>query len=220
MVKLKKLSTVIYISIVILILTGCSPAVSETGEDKDNERISSEEIQNKNVPEMSKIKNICELSTLRCYYHNVAKSRKKSGTGIFHFGERERIFWMEYTGIVEISFDSERIKMETDGTKIILTLPPPRVICTVEQDSWNEDSYVISEDQWFQKNPITAADQTAAIEEAQTKMKKEVENNSTLLNTAKQQARELIENYINQIGNAAGVEYRVVWKENAADKDS
>lgn len=214
-ISFKNRVVVWYILFIVGMTSGCSPDALETDDESkaDLTSVSERDMEKEAVPDINKIKNICELSTLRCYYHNVAKSTKESGTGIFHFGEKERIFWIEYTGIVEISFDSEMIKMESDGTKIALTLPQPRVTCTVDQDSWNEDSYVISKDQYFQKNPITAADQTRAIEEAQKKLKEEVGNNSALLGTAKQQARELIENYINQIGSAAGMKYSVVWEE-------
>ena len=50
-------------------------------------------------------------------------------------------------------------------------------------------------------------------EKAQADMKEEVEKNPALLNTARMQAKELIANYIRQIGRMAGVEYRISWKD-------
>ncbi len=202
-------------------LWGCKGAVSdesptdnrdagETAEDTaETEEIKAETT----VPQIDKIKMICELATLECRYHNVAKSVKEAGTGLSHFGEKERIFWIEYTGIAEISFKIEDLKMRQDGTNITITLPEPQVTCRVDSDSWTKDSYVISDDQWIQKNPITAADQVQAVNEAQTAMEENIRNNSSLLNTAKLQAKELIENYIAQIGEATGVTYTVSWEE-------
>ena len=47
------------------------------------------------TPQASQMKSICELATMECYYHNVAKSTKTKGTGLTHVGEKERKFWIE-----------------------------------------------------------------------------------------------------------------------------
>ena len=47
----------------------------------------------KQTVDFSGIKSICELATLKCYYHNVAKSTKEKGSGLAHLGEKERKFW-------------------------------------------------------------------------------------------------------------------------------
>ena len=164
------------------------------------------------TPQVDQIKNICELATLRCYYHNVAKSKKDAGKGISHFGEKDRTFWIEYTGEVEISFDTSKLQISQDGTNITLKLPEPIITCSVDETSWNEDSYVISDDNIVQKNPITAVDQTNAINEAQKSMKDDVINRSTLVHTAELQAKSLIENYINQIGDLTDTEYTISWE--------
>ena len=95
---------------------------------------------------------------------------------------------------------------------MVITLQSCQFTYTLDPASWNEDSYVISKDRWIQRNPITAGDQTRAIERAQADMEEEVENNPALLNTARMQAKELIANYIQQIGRMAGVEYRISWR--------
>ena len=195
--------------------TGCQTDAS-AGEKEEGavfEEDAAEGVGAEHALELSRVQGICELAALECYYHNVAKSMKEPGMGVFHLGEKARPFWMEYTGIAEISFRSDRIRMEQHGNEITITLPAPEVSCRVDPDSWNEDSYVISKDQWIQKKPITAEDQTRAIEEAQTDMQEKVENNPSILDNARKQAEDLIENYIHQIGHAAGVEYHISWNE-------
>lgn len=207
--------------LMLISLWGCKGTSSdESATDKTNagetaeDAAETEEMKDETtVPQIDKVKMICELATLECRYHNVAKSVKEAGTGLSHFGEKERIFWIEYTGIAEISFKIEDLKMRQDGTNITITLPEPQVSCRVDSDSWTRDSYVISDDQWIQKNPITADDQVQAVNEAQTVMEENIRNNSSLLNTAKLQAKELIENYIAQIGEATGVTYTISWEE-------
>lgn len=214
---MKKMKLFLLLLVLMLVsLWGCKGAVSESPTDKTDagEAAETEEIEDETtVPQIDKVKMICELATLECRYHNVAKSVKEAGTGLSHFGEKERVFWIEYTGIAEISFKIEDLKMRQEGTNITITLPEPQVTCRVDSDSWTRDSYVISDDQWIQKNPITADDQVQAVNDAQIAMEDKIRNNSSLLNTAKLQAKELIENYIAQIGEATGVTYTVSWEE-------
>ena len=201
-------------------LKGEENADAETAEEDFKEEMTEAEItEPDNIPDLTQVKSICELATLKCYYHNVAKSTKEAGTGFSHIGEKDRKFWIEYTGNVEISYKAELIKMQQDGNKIIITLPEPHIDCTVDQDSWTEDSYVIENDQWIQKNPITAEDQTKAISQSKEDMENDVRNNSTLLATAKMQAQTLIENYINQIGNVTDVDYEVIWVEESLSEE-
>lgn len=162
-------------------------------------------------PTVGEIRDICELAVLKCQYHNLAKSVKHPGEGIVHFGEKSRKFWIEYQGTVEISYDVSELTVDQSGTDIAITLPEPTLTCTVVPDSWNPDSYVIEPDQWIQKNPITADDQDKAIASAQKEMEKQVRESSTLLATAQRQAQELIENYIEQMGNLTGTQYNVTW---------
>lgn len=185
---------------------------TDTGYDSDGSSAAPDSLP-KSVPELGRIRQICELVTVECTYHNVAKSKKSPGIGVEHWGETERTFWIEYNGIAEISFDVNKIQMEQQDTEIIVTLPRPKVDCKVDPDSWNENSYVISQDQGFHKNPITAEDQTKAINLAQAEMILQIRSNSSLLNTAKLQAQELIKSYINQIGDLTGVQYHITWKD-------
>lgn len=185
-----------------LLLTGCSAS----GLDK---RIDNMKAENK--PDVNQIRNICELATLECEYRNVAKSTKAPASGILHLGEKSRKFWVEYRGKVEISFDVSKIKMEENETNIHITLPEPKLTCSVAQDSSDDRKYIIEPDQFLQKNPITADDQTQAIKSAQESMREQVINDSSLIQTAEKQAEELIENYITQIGDLTHTEYHVTF---------
>lgn len=163
-------------------------------------------------PDILQIRNIVNLATLECYYHNVAKGEKSKGTGITAIGEKDRKFWIEYTGIVTLGVDMSKVTMEINDTDITITLPPAKVLgLTIDDDSWNPDSYISSQD-GINQNKITAEDVTAAILVAQKTMKETAESNATMLNNAQIRARTLIENYINQLGAIAGIEYKINWK--------
>lgn len=188
----------------VLVFSGC--ASQETGRNlSDNTSAKIEQAQ---------IRNICELATLKCTYHNIAKSTKPAGEGLLDFGKKERKFWIDYQGTVEISFDVSKMDMEQDGADIRITLPEPTLTCSIVEGSWNSDSYITEPDnKFFQKNPITADDQTQAISNAQEDMKEQVRNDSSLVKTAQGQAEDLIRNYIGQIGALTGTEYKVTFTE-------
>lgn len=164
--------------------------------------------------ELSKVQNICELSTLKCRYNNVAKSVKESGSGILHWGEKDRKFWIEYTGEAEIGIDMSKVKMEIKDENVMITLPKAELLeIKIDRNTLNEESFVASDDAFFNKNKITASDQQSAIKDAQKKMRQQVEQDEALFSQAEERAKKLIGNYVEKMGNAAGVEYRITWKE-------
>ncbi len=163
------------------------------------------------VPDFSQIRTICELATLECFYHNVAKSTKEPGTGLSHLGEKTRVFWIEYTGTAKIGIDLAELEMKVDGTNIVITMPEAKLI-SCEVTSIDEDDYISSEDSWFNKNPITAQEQTEAVEQAQEDMRKNVESNPSLMVRAQERAKTLIQNYITRLGDASGIEFQLVWE--------
>ncbi len=199
-------------ALVILFLGGCGQSKNTPEVSVEPEVVMEKKNEIANI-DVSKIRSICELVTLRCYYNNVARSVKEPGTGVTHLGEKERKFWIEYTGIAEVGYDVSQIKVEQEGTVIRITVPEPTITYSVEEGSWNAESYVIETDQLIQQNPITQEDQVKAINDAQIEMQEEVEQNKILLGTAELQLKELIEDYIREVGNATGTEYYIVWED-------
>jgi hypothetical protein len=170
-------------------------------------------------PDISQVRNICNMATLDCYYHNVAKSVKYKESGITHLGEKDRTFWIEYTGIARLGIDMSKVSMSIDENVVSITIPEAKVMSiTIDNSTLGEDSYIISDD-GLNKNKITATDQTQAITKAQEEMENTVKNNASLLLSAQNRAKVLIENYILQLGEAAGIEYTIQWKYVEEDDD-
>ena len=63
---MKKIIGMILMSIICISLTACT----------------SEEQVKEITPQASQMKSICELATMECYYHNVAKFDKKDAEGV------------------------------------------------------------------------------------------------------------------------------------------
>ena len=196
----KKIINLSLIGILLIsLLSGC-------GKSEDKEEAKSTE------PDIMQIRSICKLATVECYYHNVAKSEKSAGTGIWHLGEKDRQFWIEYTGTVKLGIDMSKVQMKVDRTNVTVTIPEAEVQqVDVDDDSYNSDSYIFSED-GINKNEITAEDATSAVENARNEMIKTAEKNTALLVNAQERAKKMIENYIMQLGETAGTEYQITWK--------
>ena len=164
-------------------------------------------------PDEEQIKAICELSTLECYFNNVAKSTKESGKGVSHFLEKDREFWIEYEGVAKIGIDMKKVSMKIHKNDITISIPNAELMnISIVKETLNKNSYIYSDD-GLNKNQITAEEQQSAVESAQKTMKESVLKNQTLFERAEKIAKDLIENYINKLSDVSGKKYNIIWKE-------
>ena len=186
---MKKLKCV-FLVLVLLLCTGC-----ENKEEKKPE------------PESSQVKSICELATMDCYYHNVAKFYEEDASGILLW-KKDKNFWIEYAGVVRVGIDASRVTIDVEDTTVTISIPSAQVLgCTVDETTLTKDSFIIADD----SAKITAEDQTAAFKVAQENMYNDASNDTTILANAQQRAQKLLEDYVNNLGNSVGVEYTIKW---------
>ncbi len=158
-------------------------------------------------PQASQMKSICELATMRCYYHNVAKYTEENASGMW-FWEKDRKFWVEYAGIVNIGIDTSKVKMEVKKDNVNITIPQAQVLdCKVDNATLTEDSFIVAKN----SAKVEAEHQTAAFKEAQSKMQEAASKDTALLSNAQQRAQKLLEDYVNNIGNCIGKKYKINW---------
>ena len=160
-------------------------------------------------PQITQMRTICELATMDCYYHNVAKYYEKDAEkGILGLGKKDKKFWVEYSGEVTIGLDATLVALQVSGDQVTITIPPAKVLgAKVYSDSLTTDSYIIDKD----SADITAEDQTRVFENAQADMLAQASNDHLLLFNAQQRAQMLLEDYVTNIGNAIGVTYQINW---------
>ena len=159
-------------------------------------------------PQISQMRSICELAVMDCYYHNVAKYREEDASG-FLFWKKDKHFWVEYSGVVRLGIDVSQVDMEISENQVTITLPEAEVLnCKVDSSSLTPDSYIVDKN----SADITAEDETRAFQEAQSKLEETASNDTTLLREAQQRAQSLLEDDVNNIGNAIGKEYSITWK--------
>ena len=158
-------------------------------------------------PKTSQMKAICELAVMDCYYHNVAKYELKDAEG-FLWWTKDKNFWIEYSGVVTLGVDVSRVTVEVDGTKVTISIPAAEVLsCTVDSSSLTEDSFIVAQD----SAAIEAEDEVYAFADAQAKLEETASQDTALLASAQQQAQQLLEDYITNIGKATGKSYSIEW---------
>ena len=178
------------------------------------------------LSEYTSVSDICELATLRSYYHNVAVYEEKPEgaakvisdiltwpfNGLLKTGYKQ--FWLEYSGIVEIGIDlkADRIQINNpDAGGVVDIYVPDAKVLNVDAD---ESSFSIPLDETGLFTSITAKERSDAYAAAQENMRKEAENDQALLRRAKNNAKILLERYIINLGKEMGVEYTVNWVDN------
>lgn len=186
---MKKVNRIILVFVMCLSLVACS---------KSNKDI---------TPQASQMKSICELATMQCYYHNVAKYMDDDATGALWW-KKDRKFWVEYAGVVTIGIDTSKVNVEVDDEDVTITIPPAQVFgCKVDPVTLTEDSFIVASG----SAKVQAEHQTEAFKEAQLKMQEEASNDTVLLANAQQRAQKLLEDYVINIGNCVGKNYKIKW---------
>ncbi len=193
--KMKRKKIVCLLVISMLCIGGCGDKNQKKEEEADFSAISS----------------VCELATLKCYYHNVAKSETEA-SGLFKWlGKGYKKIWTEYSGIVELGIDVSKVSVEkptADGV-VKVTIPDAEILSVdLDEDSMSEpltDTGFMTE--------ITKEEETEALAEAQNHMEETANENGNLLNQAKERAKSLIEGYVKNVGEQIGKEYTVEWVE-------
>lgn len=158
-------------------------------------------------PETSQMKAICELAVMDCYYHNVAKFKEEDAAGIL-FWQKDKHFWIEYSGVVSLGIDASQVALEVDDTLVTITIPEAKVLrCQVDSNELSEDSYIVAKD----SARISAEDEVAAFAKAQADLEETAASDTALLSSAQQRAQDLLEEYVQNIGEAVGKDYTIQW---------
>lgn len=158
-------------------------------------------------PEVSQMKAICELAVMDCYYHNVAKFKEEDVEG-FLFWQKDKQFWIEYSGVVTLGVDVSQVTVDVKDTQVTITLPAAKVLnCKVDSGSLTEDSFIVADG----SASINAEDEVAAFDAAQTKLQETAASDTVLLANAQQRAQSLLEDYVTNVGNVVGKKYTIQW---------
>ena len=177
---------------VVLCLTGCGKE-TQTGD-------------------FSGVTSVCELATLKCYYHNVAKAETEA-SGIFAKWLKTgyKKIWTEYSGIIEYGIDISQVTVsEPDKNGVVTVTMPDAQVLNVDVD---EDSLGTPLTDTGFLTSVTTEEKTTTLAGAQEAMEQQAKENTEMLSQAKARAKTLIEEYIKNVGESIGEEYTVEWKD-------
>ena len=130
----------------------------------------------------------------------------------YQFWEKKNMrFWVEYDGKVTIGIDVNKLKVEVGEDNVVtITIPNAVVLdATVNKESLTSESFYFDPKA---KKP-SPEEQTEAFRQAQNNMKETAEKNPVLMLNAQANAKELLKNYVNSVGEAIGVQYTIEWKD-------
>lgn len=163
--------------------------------------------------DFSDVDKICELATLRCYYHDVAEYEKQPDGlfkyGLFQYGYKK--MWMEYDGIVEIGIDIGEVQVNApDEQGVVRIYVPKAKVLGIDADENSMDDPI---EETGQFTTISAQEKAKAFSEAQTNMKANAEADSSMLIQAQNNAKQLLKQYVINVGEQTGQKYTVEWIE-------
>jgi hypothetical protein len=162
--------------------------------------------------DFSGITSVCELATLKCYYHNVAKAETEA-SGIFAKWLKTgyKKIWTEYSGIIEYGIDISQVTVsEPDKNGVVTVTMPDAQVLNVDVD---EDSLGTPLTDTGFLTSVTTEEKTTTLAGAQEAMEQQAKENTEMLSQAKARAKTLIEEYIKDVGESIGEEYTVEWKD-------
>ena len=168
---------------------------------------------------------ICELATLRSFYHNTGIY---SGTGndlldlvntwtpagwVFEFGYEE--YWIEYAGIVEYGVDASEIRIsQPDENGVVTAYMPDADVLNVTAD---EDSISVVVENSGLLNSVSTETKAEIYQAAQQGMSTKAAEDTKLISQATKNAKSLVENYIKEIGDGMGKTLTVRWTNDKED---
>ena len=120
---MKRIISVLLAALTLLLMAACG------------QQASGSEAQSVVEPKASQMKSICELATMECYYHNVAKYKEENAEGVLWW-KKDKVFWIEYSGVVKIGIDASLVNIVIDADSVSITLPEATVLsCRVDSSS-------------------------------------------------------------------------------------
>ena len=164
----------------------------------------------KKEADFSGVQAVYDLTTLKCYYHNVAEGQR-GAEGFFapllRTGYKK--VWQEYDGVVELGVDVSQISIgrpSADG-EVEVHVPEAQVMNVyVDKESIQEP---VTETGFLTE--VTTEEKTVAFQEAQKTMESVARENQAMLSQAHERAKKILEGYVKNVGKEIGENYTVKW---------
>ena len=147
-----------------------------------------------------------ELTTLQCRYHNVAVHDKEGG----FLGVGKQYVWFEYDVIVDVGINVKQVKIEepSDDGVIRIYLPPIEILgAKADMSTIQKPVHDVA-----LGADLTTDEETKIINEGVEKLKNDSKTQE-IIRQAQENAKDVLERYVTNVGKLVGEDYRVEWIE-------
>ncbi len=123
---------------------------------------------------------------------------------------KEKTIWFEYTAKVKFGIDASLIEIDVYKNQVIIRLPQAKALqnpCIL-----NDSIKHYSSQDGLIKTKIAPEEKLMAQESANRNMIIQLNENPTLVQKAENRIRIILSNYIQQIGEFSGEEYKIIWE--------
>ena len=193
------------VSIFTSLLAGCSNEIKNADENQETKIMVTEADLN------AKLHSICKLATVEVFYHNVGTAVIPAQKGLTHVGEKDRKYWVEYTGSAKIGIDASKISAKIDGENITIVMPKAEILNEPQWDSQNAKVYTSPDS--FNSNAISSDKKDSTVNDAQKEMRTQILENNELCVRAEDNARGIIDSFVEKMSEINGVKYHIIWEE-------
>jgi len=198
-------------AVVVLLICISLIACSKTTNSQDVEDTAKPEIIMTEEDLNRKIHLNSELATLEIKYNNVAIGNVKAKEGFGHWGEKDRSFWVEYSGTVKLGCDLSKVNVVVKNESVIVTIPEIQIIGNLDWETSSAREY-ITPDSKFNSNKISPDVKNQTVNRAQKDMKEKILNDEKLCSKAEENLKNIIESYVKEMSRLNGVEYKIEWE--------
>ena len=169
----------------------------------------------KQIPlEARKIKQISEISTIKCKTHAYLEaSQDETSWFIKIFNPDQAYHYIaEYDGEFSVGVDFRELSFDEETRDVTVTISKPHIIDLRINDETLPDYPVLIFDEdrvYLDQKRLPINEYSMMLSEAQKELKVYVETNRLNFDAAEENARMLITNYITQIANLNQKEYHI-----------
>ncbi len=160
--------------------------------------------------DFSNANEVAKLATFECTYHNVAKIERESDKAWFIDLQNGKQEWFEYDATVDFGIDASKVHIdESDENGVVaITIPQGQVLTepNIKADSVSDP---LDANGFFAS--VTDDERKEALSKAQQDTLDRAHADDTMIASARNRAKTLLEQYVKNIGNSLDESYTVKW---------
>lgn len=153
------------------------------------------------------IRDICELTTLKCRYHNVAIGGQEGG----FLGVGYKELWVEYDAELRVGIDVNKVIIEQPTPEGVVRIYVPEATILSDAVDTKSMKTLVSDEGIF--TSLTVEDEQKVVLEAHANMKENALTEKYIFKQARDNAKKLLEQHVLNIGDQTNKRYTIEWIE-------